>query len=72
MKDMRLASELGRIDLGYLLKDLASLDAAFISRDLSDEDLRGLHDVVVGELIELLRLVDVSYHQARADLRRAT
>jgi hypothetical protein len=69
---MRLTSELGRIDLGYLLENLAALDAAFISRDLPDEDLRGLRDMATAELIELLRLVDMSYHQARADLRRAT
>lgn len=68
----RPKSELGRIDLDYLLATLDCFDEALVCPDTSEFDLVGLRDLVVNDLLELLQVVEHSYQRARLNLRRAT
>ena len=71
MRPERLTSDLGRVDLGALLDDLEALDAGLLNPAVAEMDLIGLRDLVVLDLIELLRTVEESCGVARMRLRRA-
>lgn len=60
----RLRSDLGRVDLDYLLSTLEIYDAALLDPASSGRELAAMRDVLLSEMRELIGLIDQSLHRA--------